>query len=205
MGQENRFDDLETAIAKSKALMSRATAEKPFSENGVIKRLGRRFLMVSTEYFTAGLMKDIIEFAGEEAAAAILYRGGYQSGRTIFRRYYSIVKDKDIALNLCTSSAWYFGWGVATIYMEKKDDEIIGHARVYNSFEVDAYENMENFKGGKVCHFFRGVIAGITAEYVGKPYNGEEIMCKAEGKPYCEFVTKPVKEEQLIMMPKMEK
>ncbi len=189
----------EEAREKSKQLMSFITNEPAFSESGVIKRLGKRFLLVSTEYFTAGLMHDIIEFAGEEAAAAILSRGGYQTGREIFHRYYSLTKDRDKALELCTASAWYFGWGVVTFYLEEKDGEIIGHARIYDSFEVDSYKNIEDFKGGKVCHFFRGVIAGITAEYVGKPYHGEEIKCRAEGAPYCEFVSYPVEEEESIL------
>ena len=108
--------------------------------------------MVNTEYFTAGLMKDIIEF---------LHRG------------------------------------------KGGEDNRLGHARIYNSFEVDAYKNMEEFKGGKVCHFFRCVITGITSEYVGKPYYGEEVMCRAEGNPYCEFIAKSVKEEEVMVIPRM--
>ncbi len=193
------FEDEQNALAKAKKIMETLTDEPPFSDRGVIKRLKHRFVVMSTEYFTAGLMKDIVEFAGEEAAAAILYRGGYHSGKAIFRRYKELTGNDNMAIDLCTASAWYFGWGIVTIKVEKREHELIGHARIYKSFEAASYKNTQEFKNEKKCHFLRGVITGIMAEYAGKPYKGEEIMCTGEGAPYCEFVLMPLDIEEPIL------
>ena len=187
----NMFKSKDEALEESRGIMKMITREPSFSDGSKIMRLQRRFVMVSTEYFPLGLMRDLIEFAGEEAAVIILYQGGFNSGKAIFDRYYGIVKDRDKALHMCASSAWYFGWGIATIYTENKNGEIIGHARIYDSFEAEEYIRMNKSSPGKKCHFFRGVLAGIMSEYAGKEYMGEEIKCMADGDEYCEFVIKP--------------
>ncbi len=192
------FKSREEALKSSKGIMGMITKEPPFSQDSRINRLGRRFVMVSTEYFVIGLMHDIMEFAGEEAAAVILYRGGFNSGRMIFERYHSLVNDRDMALEMCAASAWYFGWGIATIYHEEVNGEIIGHARIYDSFEAEEYMKMEDFFPERKCHFIRGVVAGIMSEYTGRIYEAEETKCKAAGYDYCEFVIRPKKDERSI-------
>lgn len=189
------FKSKEEALQISKRIMRMITKDPPFSENAKIMRLHRRYVLVCTEYFVLGLMHDIIEFAGEDAAAVILYRGGFNGGRELFKRYYSFAKDKDMALDMCISSAWYFGWGIASYYAEQKDGKLIGHARIYDSFEAEEYltTNIKNIKPGKKCNFFRGMVAGIMTGYAGKLYDAEEVKCKADGDEYCEFIIKPKK------------
>lgn len=191
------FKTREEALKSSRGIMGMITRDPAFSEDSRIERLGRRFVMVSTEYFVTGLMHDITEFAGEEAAAIILYRGGFNSGRVIFQRYLSLVNDREMALEMCAASAWYFGWGIATVYHEEVDGEEIGYARIYDSFEAEEYGD-EDTLGEKRCHFIRGVLAGIMSEYAGRIYEAEETKCKAAGYDYCEFVIRPREEVESI-------
>lgn len=192
------FETREKALERSKKIMATITREPAFSEDAIISRLHRRFVLVSTEYFTVGLMQDIIEFAGVDAAAIIMYRGGYNSGKIIFERYESLVSDKALAMEMSAASAWYFGWGIASIYTENVKGELIGHARIYESFEAEEYLNREELARGKRCHFFRGVVAGIMSAYANKPYIATEQKCLADGDEYCEFLIKPMKNRREI-------
>jgi len=193
-----KIETRENALAKSRKIMATITSEPAFSEDARISRLHHRFVLVSTEYFTIGLMKDIIEFAGPDAAAVIMYRGGYNSGKIIFERFESLVNDKDMAMEMSAASAWYFGWGIASIYTERINDEIIGHARIYDSFEAEEYLNLKDLMHGKKCHFFRGVVAGIMTAYANKPYIATEQKCLADGDEYREFLIMPMKNRREI-------
>ncbi len=63
---------------------------------------------------------------------------------------------------------------------------------LYDSFEAESYIKNEGKSDKPVCHFMRGVLAGIVEEAEESKYEGKELKCMAQGYNYCEFLIEKV-------------
>jgi len=59
-----------------------------------------------------------------------------------------------------------------------------GYVEIEDNFEVEAYGTW----GEPVCHYTRGVIAGVVTEIVGGHFLVTETHCRAKGDSRCKFI-----------------
>ncbi len=172
---------------RARKIIDKITKEESCGD-GKIYRVGRRYIFLSTDYFPYDFTRDLEELFGI-AGDAILYKGGYKVGGDLAKYYRKIAEEKNLDIyDIMSSVSWYFGWGIGAIVEKDKKYKVI----VYESFEADSYINREGKTKKPVCHFFRGVIAGIISEVEGEKHKAVEKKCRAMGDEYCEFEVEKV-------------
>ncbi len=167
---------------KARKIIDKITKEE-YCGDGKIYRVGRRYIFLSTDYFPYDFTRDLEELFGV-AGDAILYKGGYKVGGDLVKYYRNIAEEKNLDIyDIMSSVGWYFGWCIGILIEKGEKYKVI----VYDSFEAESYLKREGKTEKPVCHFLRGVLAGIISEVNGEKYKAVEKKCKAMGDEYCEF------------------
>ena len=185
------MDELGDVETKIKEVLSKITSKENPCGEGTIKLLDRRYVLLSTDYFTYDLIKDLEELFNA-AGDAVLYKGGEKIGRDLYKHYGPIAKEKKIdILDLIAAVGWYFGWATGET-VERGERNGIYRMILYNSFEAESFVEREGKSNKPVCHFLKGVLKGLVEELTGSKYTATEAKCRAKGDEYCEFIYKPV-------------
>ncbi len=181
MGEFMEKDEIES---RAREIMKKITEERPCGKESKIMRLGRRYVMISIDYFPYDIMKDLEELFGP-VGDSILYRGGEKVGKRLVKDYTKIAPIDNLDIfDVMSAIGWYFGWGVGCI----KEDNGKYVVRVYDSFEAESYIRNQGISNKPVCHFLRGVLVGVIEEITKDICKGTELKCKAKGDDYCEFL-----------------
>lgn len=152
---------------------------------------GKVPMILTTREFIALIQKTIEEVVGENAAAVIMYRAGFKAGYS-FARTQSIefgVRGVDI-LRKYLETASKRGWGEFTLQSYDISERIVVEVR-------GSYGEEWGNVGRRVCHIWRGALAGI-AQYIADDMNlkikmkGTEEKCVAEGSECCIITAEPV-------------
>lgn len=175
---------------KARDLMKKITSKNPCG-SGEIDLMGRRYVLLSTEYFPYELTKDLEEIFGT-AGDAVLYKGGERVGRDLYGHYIHLAREYGIDIwDIISAVGWYFGWGLGEV-IERGHNNGKYVIRVYNSFESESFIDREKKVKKPVCHFMKGVLNGIVESIEVVKYKAEETKCRAKGDEYCEFVFTPL-------------
>ncbi len=172
----------EDIYRENRELFDSITRDPSFSdEGGRVGRLGQRHVVLDLRYFPYRFIRESRKLMGR-ASNTLVYLIGKRCGKDIYDGYMNSGHDKDTSLKLSTAGMWYFGWGLVDIDSNKME------AVIYDSFEAESFTLNKKKSNIPVCHFFRGVIAGIWTAYSGKECYGDETMCRAKGDAYCRVV-----------------
>ncbi len=154
------------------------------SDSLKIEFFGKRYVLLSTQYFPYEFKKDMEELFGS-VGDFVLYRGGKRIGKRLVKVYRENMKDDSLTMyDVLAAVGWYFGWAIGKSIKDGDNYRMI----LYDSFEADSYLKNEGVGEEPVCHFMRGVLTGIVEETEGASYEGKEVKCKAQGYEYCEFL-----------------
>ncbi|NPA75026.1 MAG: hydrocarbon binding protein (contains V4R domain) [Euryarchaeota archaeon] len=186
------MDDEKTVEQKIKTILNKIVDEENPCGSGRIILMNRRYVLLSTDYFTYDLTKDLEELFNA-AGDAVLYKGGEKIGRDLYKYYAPIAKEKGVdVFDLIAAVGWYYGWATGEI-VEKGENNGVYRMILYHSFEADSFIAREGRTNKSVCHFLKGVLKGIVEEHTGWKYTASEPKCRAKGDELCEFVYKPLR------------
>jgi len=161
-----------------------ASEEQFVSRNAtgmLVSRNGARMVVLRCSLLGA-LRKSIEEVLGETAAAGLLYR--------CYKK--AIMESLDITRPLATESArelleHVFRRGIELgLYVKYELLEVTPSKltfRVYDS--AFAHESSAN---RPICYLISGRMAGTISAITNENIECREVMCKAMGDPYCEFL-----------------
>ncbi len=152
-------------------------------DEGVMRsKYGGRYLLFS-DYMILAVGDDLRRVFGEEQAADLTYRIGFEAGI----RFAVPIKERfegEEPFRLVRRSldfAQTAGWGKhkANISLEEGRGTVV----VYNS-PLPVLS-----RGGKkpVCHFHCGLLAGSATAVLGKRVTAKEVNCVAKGDDFCKF------------------
>ncbi len=183
--------DEKSVETQIKEVLRKITDKENPCGGGRIMLMGRRYVLLSTEYFTYDLTKDLEELFNA-AGDAVLYKGGEKIGRDLYEYYAPIAEEKGIdVFDIISAVGWYYGWATGEV-VEKGENSGKYRMILYNSFEAESFLQREGKTDHAVCHFLKGVLKGIVEAHTGHRYTSSETKCTAKGDPYCEFVYKPL-------------
>ena len=140
-----------------------------------------RYLLIRPE--TLIDFQKAVEAELGERTGELIYAGGYTGGSLSSRRYKEVFgySDEEIVNFMCRMGG-QIGWGRFEV---EALDPTAGRlvVRVYDSPFAEAYGPSDH----GVCHFIRGVMAGLAAGIFGADVRAVETECAARGDPHCRF------------------
>lgn len=162
-------------------------------ENGILSSLtwdagdgkllyqGVRYLLIRPETlasFQKAVEKEVGERAGE-----LLYAGGFTGGAASSRKYRETFRqsDAETARFLCHMGG-QIGWGRFDL-LECSHEAGRLVVEVHASPFAEAYGQSPR----PVCHFIRGVLAGLADTVIGGAFVARETSCRARGDARCRF------------------
>lgn len=152
------------------------------SDHGCLTFNQVRYLLIRPE--TLVDFQKAVEAELGERAGELLYAGGFTGGSLSSRRYKEVFgySDEEIVGFMCRMGG-QIGWGRFELV---ELDPAVGRliVRVYGSPFAEAYGAADQ----EVCHFIRGVMAGLGAGIFDAEVDAVESRCAARGEPGCEFV-----------------
>ncbi len=121
------------------------------------------------------------------AAKTIMYHAGYGGIKDAIGVLKKITGLKGLSLmKACLRLFQAYGFGRFQVTFYRLKEILV--VRAYDLFECEVFR-------GKLkqpnSHIFRGILAYIAEEVVGKEVEVEETKCIAKGDPYCQFVIRP--------------
>ena len=128
----------------------------------------------------AGIRKDL----GIELASALLYRQGYDMGRSYYESYFieHTSQSTDRLIKLLDALLTSLGWARLVDYKIYDENKI--ELSFSNLWECEVLGRSD-----KPCSFFfRGFLAGLFERFRGAKVNVREVECIAMGHPYCKFM-----------------
>lgn len=168
------------------------------AENEIVRQLasapgrlefrGIRYMLVRPDTITT-FQQAVERRMGPEAAAEAMFLGGYTGGGNSARRL-----GREMGLGARETAEFMarmggqLGWGdlrVSTLVME--GDGRLLEIEAADSAFAGAYGPSER----PVCHFTRGVFAGVAEVLFGEPVRAEESACAAAGAACCRFRFQP--------------
>lgn len=165
------------------------------ASSGRLSYQGVRYLLIRPETLVAFQLAVEAE-VGPEKCAELMQAGGFTGGALSARRYRDAFgyADREIAEFMCRMGG-EIGWGHFTLVrLDVAAREMI--VEVVGSPFAEAYKLLashpsppphgERGQGG-VCHFIRGVLAGLGAGLFGGEVASAETTCQARGDPLCRF------------------
>jgi predicted hydrocarbon binding protein len=156
------------------------------AERGRLTFKDVRYLLIRPE--TLIDFQKAVEAELGERAAEMIYAGGYTGGSLSSRRYKEVFgySDEEIVNFMCRMGG-QIGWGRFEL---RELDPNAGRlvVRVHDSPFAEAYGSADH----GVCHFIRGVLAGLGAGIFDAQVEAVEGQCAARGDPHCEFVVRRV-------------
>jgi len=140
-----------------------------------------RYLLIRPE--TLALFQKAIEKELSRKAHEILFDSGFAGGVLSSKRYKEVfsLSDEEIVRFMMNMGS-QIGWG--RFELEKFDPNqknLI--VRVFHSPFAEAY----GISSSGVCHFIRGVMAGMASTVFPKTVISKELSCLAKGDPFCRF------------------
>lgn len=156
------------------------------ADAGRLSYKGVRYLLIRPETlatFQLALEAEV----GPERCADLLLAGGFTGGALSACRYRDVFgySDHEIAGFMCRMGS-EIGWGHFTLVrLDVAAREMI--VEVAESPFAEAYRALRASSPGGVCHFIRGVLAGLGAGLFGGEVVSLETACQARGDPICRF------------------
>ncbi len=177
---------------KIKEVLGKITSHENPCGGGVIKLMDRRYVLLSTDYFSYDLTKDLEELFNA-AGDAVLYKGGEKIGRDLYEYYAPMAKEQGLdVFDIISAVGWYYGWATGEV-VERGERDGVYRMILYDSFEAESFLRREGVGTRPVCHFLKGVLKGLVEAHTGMKYTSSEVKCAAKGDEYCEFVYKPLR------------
>lgn len=140
-----------------------------------------RYLLIRPETLI-GFQKAAEAELGERAGA-LLYAGGFTGGSLSSYRYKEVFgySDREIVTFMCRMGG-QIGWGrFELLELNLTTGSLI--VQVHGSPFAEAYGTADH----GVCHFIRGVLAGLGTTIFGAEVKATETHCAAMGDPHCQF------------------
>ena len=150
-------------------------------ESGALTYKGVRYLLIRPETVME-MYKALAEEFPEEAAESF-YKGGFAGGSFSAKRYQELfgLSGKE-AIDFMLKMGGQLGWGrFELISFQPEEGEL--KVAVHNS----AYAQAHGPSDRPVCHFIRGVLAGLAEGVFARPVVAEETTCLAVGIGPCIF------------------
>jgi predicted hydrocarbon binding protein len=118
-----------------------------------------------------------------ERANQILYESGFAGGMLSSKRYQEVFSFSDQEIvRFMMNMGLQIGWG--RFELEKLDlDQKKMIVKVFHSPFAEAYGPSPS----GVCHFIRGVLAGMALTVFQQTIISKELSCIAKGDPFCRF------------------
>ena len=152
-------------------------------DEGRITAFGLRYVLISLQLM-ASIKKTCTDKHGADMCNILFYESAKNAGRnTGLRMQRSLGKTAEEGLFSHTKLAKAFGWGRSEI----KKTESGYNAKLYYSWEAEAYVEMYQRSESPVCTIISGLLSGIASVALGKECSTTETKCFAKGDPYCEF------------------
>lgn len=143
-----------------------------------------RYLLIRPE--TLASFQRAIEMALDEKGVRILFEAGFHGGTLSAKGYQEVLglSDEETARFMMHMGS-QIGWGRFEIDGFDPPQKMI-RVKVFHSPFAEAYGSSPR----SVCHFIRGVMAGLGAVIFGEPLRSEEPFCLAKGDSFCLFEVK---------------
>jgi hypothetical protein len=151
------------------------------SEKGGLFYKEVRYLLIRPETLTA-LQKGIEQELGEKATL-LLFQSGFQGGSLSSKRYREVFNfSNEEIIRFMMKTGPQIGWGRFEL---ETFDPVQKHlaVKVYSSPFAEAYGSSSS----PVCHFIRGVLAGMASVIYGREAEARESSCLAKGDAFCKF------------------
>lgn len=160
-------------------------------ENGNISLLDRSMVIIPVEVLLK-MHEDLEKRHGREEADSVIFEAGrfetltgsvrYLARRNELRTVFSSVpKTGDPSIEMGREALKFMGKGDILIKEVLKDGKKIVLSTVNSPFAVE-YLKTRGKSGRPVCHYLRGVMAGVQEAYYKGTYKAAEVSCKATGK-----------------------
>lgn len=154
------------------------------TEKGGLFYKGVRYLLIRPEVLVT-FQKEIEKDLGERAKS-ILFQSGFYGGMSSSKVYRDIYRfSEEETVHFMLEMGGQIGWG--KFELDKFDllnMELT--IKVFSSPFAETYGKSE----WPVCHFIRGVIAGLGSVIFGKEIDSGENACISMGDPFCRFEIK---------------
>ncbi len=172
-------------------------------DKGNIRVKGRLFMMIPAETLL-DMERRLSERTGKDEAAQFIYECGLHQTKTGSKRY---LEDKDMLsrlyqkLPVTGDASMEMGWEALKLagWGDTRLSEFIGKgekaiATTKNSPIAETYLTTYGKSKGPVCHYLRGLLAGVAESVSGHAYSVVETKCRATGMaPECVFEFKRLK------------
>lgn len=145
-----------------------------------------RYLLIRPE--TLVDFQKAVEAELGERAGELIYAGGFTGGSLSSRRYRDVFgySDDEIVDFMCRMGG-QIGWGhFEIVELDSADGRLI--VEVHASPFAEVYSSADQ----GVCHFIRGVLAGVGAGIFGAEVEAVETHCAAKGDSSCQFIIQTI-------------
>lgn len=150
-------------------------------EKGGLFFQGVRYLLIRPEVLIT--FQKEIEKEFPEKAEKILFKSGFQGGMLSSKKFKEVFQLSDEeTIRFMMEMGGQIGWGRFKLI---RFDPLLHQLslKVYFSPFAETYGKSEK----SVCHFIRGVMAGLAFTIFHKEVHAEEIECLAKGDSFCRF------------------
>lgn len=150
-------------------------------QNGSIVYKDVRYLLVRPE--TIVTFQKEVEAKIGETAVELMFAGGLAGGMLSAARFREISGENPVdLLDFMTRMGCQIGWGkIKIIHFDPIKQRL--DIEVVNSAYAEAYGPSKQ----GVCHFIRGVFAGVAQTIFGIKVEARETKCRAMGDETCHF------------------
>ena len=140
-----------------------------------------RYLLIRPEVLVT-FQKEIEQELGEKAQL-ILFKSGFQGGMLSSKKFQALYHLSDTeTVHFMLEMGSQIGWG--HFELERFDPvKRILSLKVYSSPFAETYGSSK----APICHFIRGVMAGLASFVFQKEVEAKEVECYAKGDPFCKF------------------
>lgn len=151
------------------------------NEKGGLFFQGVRYLLIRPEVLVT--FQKEIEKELEEKAERILFNSGFQGGMLSSKKFKEDfhLSDEE-TIRFMMEMGGQIGWGRFELV---RFDPLLSQLslEVYFSPFAETYGKSEK----SICHFIRGVMAGLAFTIFNKEISAVETNCLAKGDPFCTF------------------
>ena len=151
-------------------------------EEGVLSFQGVRYFLLRPETMVA--FQKAAERELGERASDLMFRSGFAGGSASSRKYREVfgMSEEETARYMCDMGS-SLGWGRFSLV---ELDEGRLSVEVRNSVFAQGYGS----SAAPVCHFTRGVLAGLGETVLGGDVEAVEELCLARGDGLCRFLVR---------------
>lgn len=151
-------------------------------ETGAIRFKDVRYLIIRPETIM-DMFRALHKTSGESAVEAF-YQGGFSGGKLSsakFRQTFNL-DDRQI-VEFMANMGTQIGWGKFDVLEFDPGDQ-----RLIMTVKSSPFAEAAKPSESPVCHFIRGVLAGMCTGLFGKEVQSFEETCLAKGDPLCRFL-----------------